>query len=163
MLPFTNTLQAKETTLVEAPLHNKSTVGSSIISSTVSSWASCRFGNWDQLWAERVVVLPTPTHTMLLCRRDLGRTFSLWASLVLFQCLLGSALDTHWYPATATWYGSPEGDGSDGNGFTFPLPYVACFMFFFAFTSVFVFFFFSTRWVDSACQSFLAQWVSSAS
>lgn len=22
--------------------------------------------------------------------------------------------DIHWHPATATWYGNPEGDGSDG-------------------------------------------------
>ncbi|KAG7983602.1 hypothetical protein I3843_04G114900 [Carya illinoinensis] len=41
--------------------------------------------------------------------------------LLLFKCLVGSwahpqnpALDVHWYPATATWYGSPEGDGSNG-------------------------------------------------
>ncbi|XP_074580882.1 expansin-B16-like [Curcuma longa] len=26
----------------------------------------------------------------------------------------GAAFDPHWYPATATWYGSPDGDGSDG-------------------------------------------------
>lgn len=34
-----------------------------------------------------------------------------------FCILLGSAaavVDPHWHPATATWYGSPEGDGSDG-------------------------------------------------
>lgn len=27
---------------------------------------------------------------------------------------LHSVIDSHWKPATATWYGSPEGDGSDG-------------------------------------------------
>lgn len=27
---------------------------------------------------------------------------------------LHSVIDPHWKPATATWYGSPEGDGSDG-------------------------------------------------
>ncbi|KAL0406305.1 UNVERIFIED_CONTAM: Expansin-B16, partial [Sesamum latifolium] len=41
----------------------------------------------------------------------------------VFCVLVGSAAaaaaavavaDPHWYPATATWYGSPEGDGSDG-------------------------------------------------
>lgn len=25
------------------------------------------------------------------------------------------ATASHWLPATATWYGSPDGDGSDGN------------------------------------------------
>ncbi|KAH7843589.1 hypothetical protein Vadar_018475 [Vaccinium darrowii] len=40
--------------------------------------------------------------------------------LVAVQCLVVSAgplrsvSDPHWYPATATWYGSPDGDGSDG-------------------------------------------------
>lgn len=36
--------------------------------------------------------------------------------LLAFCMLLSSAaaLATHWTPATATWYGSPEGDGSDG-------------------------------------------------
>ncbi|KAG4115997.1 hypothetical protein ERO13_D12G142350v2 [Gossypium hirsutum] len=42
--------------------------------------------------------------------------------LVLFQCSMVSTavpvpqhkVDLHWYPATATWYGSPDGDGSDG-------------------------------------------------
>ncbi|KAL0328165.1 UNVERIFIED_CONTAM: Expansin-B3 [Sesamum calycinum] len=40
---------------------------------------------------------------------------------LVFCVLVGSAAaaaaavaDPHWYPATATWYGSPEGDGSDG-------------------------------------------------
>lgn len=27
---------------------------------------------------------------------------------------LGNVADAHWAPATATWYGSPDGDGSDG-------------------------------------------------
>lgn len=37
--------------------------------------------------------------------------------VVLVQFLVASAgpvFDRHWYPAAATWYGSPEGDGSDG-------------------------------------------------
>ncbi|KAE8075912.1 hypothetical protein FH972_014593 [Carpinus fangiana] len=54
---------------------------------------------------------------LLLCRRDSARSFCLWASLVLLINSLqvaSAALDIHWYPATATWYGSPEGDGSDG-------------------------------------------------
>lgn len=37
--------------------------------------------------------------------------------VVLVQFLVASAgpvSDPHWYPAAATWYGSPEGDGSDG-------------------------------------------------
>ncbi|XP_042469657.1 expansin-B16-like [Zingiber officinale] len=37
------------------------------------------------------------------------------ASLSLFRRLDGgAAFDPHWLPATATWYGSAEGDGSDG-------------------------------------------------
>lgn len=43
-----------------------------------------------------------------------ARSFSLWVSLLLFNCLFAYALDTHWYPASATWYGDPEGDGSSG-------------------------------------------------
>ncbi|KAL6975821.1 Expansin-B3 [Sarracenia purpurea var. burkii] len=41
-------------------------------------------------------------------------------SVVVVQCLVVAAgplqriADPHWYPATATWYGSPDGDGSDG-------------------------------------------------
>ncbi|KAL8510994.1 hypothetical protein ACS0TY_017715 [Phlomoides rotata] len=41
---------------------------------------------------------------------------ALWCSLV-FCTLLASAaavVDLHWKQATATWYGSPEGDGSNG-------------------------------------------------
>ncbi|KAK6252948.1 hypothetical protein QUC31_014668 [Theobroma cacao] len=42
--------------------------------------------------------------------------------LVLLECLMvsgkvpapGKVSDLHWHPATATWYGSPDGDGSDG-------------------------------------------------
>jgi hypothetical protein len=49
-----------------------------------------------------------------------ARSFSLWVSLLLFNCLFAYALDTHWYPASATWYGDPEGDGSNGNNFIFP-------------------------------------------
>jgi hypothetical protein len=71
------------------------------------------FGNRERVG----VALPTYAHTMLLS----ARSFRLWVSLVLLKCLVGSALDAHWYPATATWYGSPEGDGSDGNGFPFTL------------------------------------------
>jgi hypothetical protein len=50
-----------------------------------------------------------------------ARSFSLWVSLLLFNCLFAYALDTHWYPASATWYGDPEGDGSSGNDFIFRL------------------------------------------
>jgi hypothetical protein len=47
----------------------------------------------------------------------------LLASLVCAACLFGSGeasgaahrvVDPEWHPATATWYGSAEGDGSDG-------------------------------------------------
>ena len=31
--------------------------------------------------------------------------------------------DPHWHPATATWYGSPDGDGSDGK-FTYLCPWL---------------------------------------
>ncbi|KAE8664072.1 Expansin-B3 [Hibiscus syriacus] len=41
--------------------------------------------------------------------------------IVFLQCFMVSSqvpaphkMDIHWHPATATWYGSPEGDGSDG-------------------------------------------------
>ncbi|KAD4981777.1 hypothetical protein E3N88_18448 [Mikania micrantha] len=43
-----------------------------------------------------------------------------WFATVVFQCSeisgapLTHATSSHWLPATATWYGSPEGDGSDG-------------------------------------------------
>ncbi|GMH07226.1 hypothetical protein Nepgr_009066 [Nepenthes gracilis] len=58
---------------------------------------------------------------METCRR-LGQhlSFSLVALLCFLGCLAVSAeplrhiADTHWYPATATWYGEPDGDGSDG-------------------------------------------------
>ncbi|KAG6521666.1 hypothetical protein ZIOFF_018791 [Zingiber officinale] len=44
------------------------------------------------------------------------------ASLSLFRRLDGgAAFDPHWLPATATWYGSAEGDGSDGEP-PFPHP-----------------------------------------
>ncbi|KAK4796249.1 hypothetical protein SAY86_028575 [Trapa natans] len=52
-------------------------------------------------------------------RRGFGLFIGLWASLML-SVRLASAQLTHaasrqrWKPATATWYGSPEGDGSDG-------------------------------------------------
>jgi len=47
----------------------------------------------------------------------------LLASLVCGSCLFGAGeasgaahrvVDPEWHPATATWYGSAEGDGSDG-------------------------------------------------
>jgi hypothetical protein len=55
--------------------------------------------------------------------------FSISAVLLAssFVCLFGSGeasgaahrvVDPEWHPATATWYGSAEGDGSDGN--TYP-------------------------------------------
>ncbi|KAK1289496.1 Expansin-B16 [Acorus calamus] len=34
--------------------------------------------------------------------------------LLLLLLFTSAASDPHWLPATATWYGSPEGDGSDG-------------------------------------------------
>jgi hypothetical protein len=76
----------------------------------------------------------------------------LWVSLVLFECLVGSAMlislrsNPHWYPATATWSGSPEGDG-----FTSPLPYFTCFSCISFCVGV------ATRSVDSACRTFSAQ------
>lgn len=46
-------------------------------------------------------------------------SFLVLSSLGLIRRLDGgAAFDLHWYPATATWYGSPDGDGSDGD----PLP-----------------------------------------
>ena len=52
-----------------------------------------------------------------------GSSFGQLLSLclvVVVQCLVVSGgpihrvADLHWYSATATWYGSPDGDGSDG-------------------------------------------------
>ncbi|CAN4103333.1 unnamed protein product [Withania somnifera] len=46
--------------------------------------------------------------------------YSLATAVAFFWPFMASAgplrrvVDTHWYPATATWYGSPEGDGSTG-------------------------------------------------
>lgn len=50
-------------------------------------------------------------------RRQLLLSFWL---VVVVECLvvsggpLSRVSEPHWYPATATWYGSPDGDGSDG-------------------------------------------------
>lgn len=80
-----------------------------------------------------MVALPSrsPRLTMPLRRvSDLASGFCLLFVLLFNYCLVGNGspaqpghtlLDLHWYPATATWYGSPEGDGSDGNR-CFPLP-----------------------------------------
>jgi hypothetical protein len=38
--------------------------------------------------------------------------------------------DLHWKPATATWYGSPDGDGSNGKSLLYPL-WVLSFVIFF--------------------------------
>ncbi|XP_019194083.1 PREDICTED: expansin-B3 [Ipomoea nil] len=49
-----------------------------------------------------------------------GRHFRFAATCFLAVVLVAAAgplrrvEDPHWYPAAATWYGSPEGDGSDG-------------------------------------------------
>ncbi|XP_030932604.1 expansin-B3-like [Quercus lobata] len=57
------------------------------------------------------------SHTMLRHGSFGRRFFSIW---FLLKCLVVSAQvqkrvpDLHWYPATATWYGDPEGDGSTG-------------------------------------------------
>ncbi|KAG6661464.1 expansin-B3 [Carya illinoinensis] len=73
-----------------------------------------------------MVALPSrsPRLTMPLRRvSDLASGFCLLFVLLFNYCLVGNGspaqpghtlLDLHWYPATATWYGSPEGDGSDG-------------------------------------------------
>lgn len=48
------------------------------------------------------------------------KLYSVVAVIVFFWPFMATAgplhrvVDTHWYPATATWYGSPEGDGSTG-------------------------------------------------
>lgn len=48
-----------------------------------------------------------------------------WFAAVVFQSLeisggpIMNSVNSHWRPATATWYGSPEGDGSDGNFINF--------------------------------------------
>lgn len=39
-----------------------------------------------------------------------------------------SLTDLHWHPATATWYGSPEGDGSDGETSPKSTPFSFSFM-----------------------------------
>ncbi|KAK8714817.1 hypothetical protein V6N13_042166 [Hibiscus sabdariffa] len=53
------------------------------------------------------------------CRGGVG--FVTLCFIALLQCLTVSSqvpaphkIDLHWHPATATWYGSPDGDGSDG-------------------------------------------------
>lgn len=50
-----------------------------------------------------------------------GLAFGLWVMVLLefvtaavMSAEVARHLDLHWLPATATWYGSPEGDGSDG-------------------------------------------------
>ncbi|PSS16327.1 Expansin-B16 like [Actinidia chinensis var. chinensis] len=53
-------------------------------------------------------------------RRSFGQFLGFCLVGLVVQILAVSAgplhrvADLHWYPATATWYGSPDGDGSDG-------------------------------------------------
>ena len=65
-------------------------------------------------------MLAPPVKTMQRRRGFTG--FLTLCCLVLLECLKVSGQvrvphkvsDPHWHPATATWYGSPDGDGSDG-------------------------------------------------
>lgn len=67
-----------------------------------------------------MVASPTIMNSTMLPHHGFGWFFSSCILLVLLKGLVVSAqvqhrvTDLHWYPATATWYGNPEGDGSDG-------------------------------------------------
>ena len=83
----------------------------------LSSWALCLSENWHCELLELVAPPSLMSHTMLRHSSFGRRFFSIW---FLLKCLVVSAQvqkrvpDLHWYPATATWYGDPEGDGSTG-------------------------------------------------
>lgn len=51
---------------------------------------------------------------LLLLRRGFGLLLLQFLLNFFMLLLIASAQVSHWLPATATWYGSPEGDGSDG-------------------------------------------------
>lgn len=79
------------------------------------------------LSAEQAVSPPIQTqmHLLLHCRgfRLIRALFCAAAVLEWFTAtaqLQHHVADLHWLPATATWYGSPEGDGSDGTAVPFP-------------------------------------------
>nr|XP_043636430.1 expansin-B3-like [Erigeron canadensis] len=50
----------------------------------------------------------------LSCIAHICLVISLWFSAMVSGGPLTHSTSSHWLPATATWYGSPEGDGSDG-------------------------------------------------
>lgn len=69
-----------------------------------------------------------PTHTqmrLLLRRRGFGLVGAFFFATAVLEWFTAAAQpqhhvpDLHWLPATATWYGSPEGDGSDGTAVPF--------------------------------------------
>lgn len=53
---------------------------------------------------------------LFLPRRGFGLFLMLAAAIMVSAAhqSSSSSSSSHWLPATATWYGSPEGDGSDG-------------------------------------------------
>lgn len=71
---------------------------------------------------------------LLLPRRGFGLIGAIFFAMAVLEWFTAVAqlqhrvLDLHWLPATATWYGSPEGDGSDGTAVPFPYISLLCFL-----------------------------------
>lgn len=102
------------------------------------------------LSVEQAVSSPTQTQMQLLLRRRSFRlTRALFCAAAVLEWFTAAAQlqhrvpNLHWLPATATWYGSPEGDGSDGATVSF--------------SYIFLFALFSLFWVSFRVCKFMGR------